>query len=214
METHVDVTDETFQREVIEASKQQPVVVDFWAAWCQPCRVIGPVLERLAGQPEAGWKLAKVDVDANPGVSQAFRIQSIPAVKAFVDGQVVDEFIGAIPEQAITEWIGGILPDPNAGNYEQARRAASKGRYDEARTLLEPLAGDFLADRLRLAIDNVEAEVPEIAEGVPEAGLERLIQAAPADDRARGLMLDAFEVLGDDEPATREYRRRLSNALF
>jgi putative thioredoxin len=214
MSAHVDVTEETFEREVIEASKQQPVVVDFWADWCQPCRIIGPVLERMAAAPDAGFKLAKVDVDANQNLSQAFRIQSIPAVKAFVDGAVVDEFIGAIPEPQIKQWIEGLLPDPNAGNLEEARKAASKGRYAEARELLASLNGDFHADTLRTAIDAVEAEVPEIAEGVPEAGLERLLQSAPNDPHARELMVRAFEVLGDDEPATREYRRRLSNALF
>ncbi len=214
MGSYVDVTDETFEQEVIEASKQQPVVVDFWADWCQPCRVIGPVLERLAAEPDAGFKLVKVDVDANQNVSYAFRIQSIPAVKAFVDGQVVDEFVGAIPEQAIVQWLEGIVPDGTAGNLEEARKAASRGRFDEARTLLAELDGDFAADRLREAIGTVEAEVPEIAEGVPEAGLERLLLAAPQDEHAKDLMLAAFEVLGDDEPATREFRRRLSNALF
>ncbi|MCA1727542.1 MAG: tetratricopeptide repeat protein [Actinobacteria bacterium] len=214
MGSYTDVTEATFEREVIEVSRQQPVVVDFWAAWCQPCRVIGPVLERLAAEPGAGFKLAKVDVDANQGLSQAFRIQSIPAVKAFVDGAVVDEFVGAIPEPAIREWVGGLLPDPHAGNLEDARRAAGKGRYEEARELLIPLDGEFHADRLRQAIDAVEAEVPEIAEGVPEAGLERLLAVAPKDEHAKDLMLAAFELLGDQEPATREYRRRLANALF
>ena len=214
MGAYVDVTEETFEREVIEASRHQPVVVDFWAAWCQPCRIIGPVLERLAAEPEAGFKLAKVDVDANQGLSYAFRIQSIPAVKAFVDGQVADEFIGAIPEEQIKLWLKGLLPDPTAGSLEDARRAAARGRFEEARALLAQLDGDFHAERLRGAIDAVEAEVPEIAEGVPEAGLERLLQRAPEDAHARELMVAAFEVLGEDEPATREYRRRLSNALF
>jgi putative thioredoxin len=214
MSAYVDVTDETFQTEVVEASKQQPVVVDFWADWCQPCRVIGPVLERLAAAPDAGWKLVKLDVDANPEASAAFRIQSIPAVKAFVDGQVVDEFVGAIPEQNIVAWLEGLVLPPEAGNLDEARRAAAKGRYAEARELLVPLDGDFAADRLRAAIDRVEAELPEIAEGVPEAGLERLLLTAPQDESVRDLMLAAFEVLGDEDPATREYRRRLSNALF
>ena len=214
MSAYVDVTDETFQAEVLDASKQQPVVVDFWADWCQPCRVIGPVLERLASAPDAGWKLVKLDVDANPQASNAFRIQSIPAVKAFVDGQVVDEFVGAIPEQSIVAWLEGLVPPPEASNLEEARAAAAKGRYAEARELLVPLDGDFEADRLRTAIDRVEAELPEIAEGVPEAGLERLLLTAPQDEAVRDLMVAAFEVLGDDDPATREYRRRLSNALF
>ncbi len=211
---HVDVTDATFEREVLEASREQPVVVDFWADWCQPCRMIGPVLERLAAAPDTGFKLAKVDVDANPNVSSAFRIQSIPAVKAFSNGQVVDEFVGAIPEQAITQWLQGILPDASADELEEARRAASRGRYEEAREKLAALNGNFDADRLRLSIDRVEREVPEVAEGVPEVGLERLLQALRSDPEAREAMLAAFDVLGEDEPASREYRRRLANELF
>src|ERR687888_2793988 len=106
----IEVTDQNFATAVLEESKRRPVVVDFWAGWCQPCRLIGPVLERLAGEGGGQFLLAKLDVDANPQASAAFRIQSIPAVKAFRDGRPVSEFIGAIPEQAIRQWIQTILP--------------------------------------------------------------------------------------------------------
>ncbi len=210
----MEVTEATFEQDVLQASRQQPVVVDFWADWCQPCRVLGPVLERLAAEPDAGFALAKVDVDANPNLAYAFRIQSIPAVKAFKDGQVVDEFIGALPEASIRQWLKGFLRDPSTGDLEEARRLAAKGDYDRAREALAKLDGNFDADRLREAIDRVEREVPELKEGVPEVGLERLLQAARSDPAAREAMVAAFEVLGEDEPATKEYRRRLANALF
>src|SRR2546422_9412498 len=100
-----DVSDQTFQSEVLEESFRRPVVVDFWGEWCQPCRMIGPVLERLAEEHRGQFLLAKLDVDANPQASYAFRIQSIPAVKAFRDGQLVSEFVGAIPEGSIRAWL-------------------------------------------------------------------------------------------------------------
>src|SRR5204862_3357449 len=96
----IQVSDQDFGTAVLQESRRRPVVVDFWAEWCQPCRMIGPVLERLAGQADGEWLLAKLDIDANPGLASAFRIQSIPAVKAFRDGRVVDEFVGAVPEQS------------------------------------------------------------------------------------------------------------------
>src|SRR5437016_14663037 len=97
----VEVTDETFTSAVLEESSRRPVVVDFWAEWCQPCRMIGPVLERLAEEHRGQFLLAKLDVDANPQASYAFRIQSIPAVKAFRDGQRGSEVSGAIREASI-----------------------------------------------------------------------------------------------------------------
>src|SRR5918999_5485887 len=106
----VNVTDATFREAVIEESRRRPVVVDFWAGWCQPCRIIGPVLERLADDHNGDFLLAKLDVDANPEASMAFQIQSIPAVKAFKDGVVVNEFIGALPEPAIRQFLDGVIP--------------------------------------------------------------------------------------------------------
>ena len=131
----IEVTDGTFAAAVLEESQVRPVVVDFWAEWCQPCRLIGPVLERLAQENQGQFLLAKLDVDSNPQVSAAFRIQSIPAVKAFRDGRLVNEFIGAIPEQSIRQWLGTILPTEADQLAAQAETAERDGQMGEAERL-------------------------------------------------------------------------------
>src|SRR5437588_7414592 len=106
----MDVTDRTFQTDVIDRSYAVPVVVDFWAEWCGPCRQLGPVIEKAVAARAGKIELAKVDIDANPSVARAFRIQSIPAVKAFKDGAVAAEFVGAQPPQAVERFLDSLLP--------------------------------------------------------------------------------------------------------
>jgi len=101
----IDVSDENFQEEVIERSKKIPVVVDYWAPWCGPCMVLAPILEKLVKEYDGKFILAKINVDENPIVSQKYGIMSIPNVKMFKNGMVVDEFIGAIPERMVREWL-------------------------------------------------------------------------------------------------------------
>src|SRR5438270_417987 len=106
----MDVTDSTFQSAVIERSHTLPVVVDFWAEWCGPCRQLGPVIERAVAQRAGKLELAKLDVDSNQIVARTYRVQSIPAVKAFRDGKVVAEFIGAQPPMAVERFLDALLP--------------------------------------------------------------------------------------------------------
>ncbi len=166
----VNVTDQTFATAVLEESRRRPVVVDFWAAWCQPCRQIGPVLERLAAESRGEFLLAKVDVDANPRLSQAFRVQSIPAVKAFRDAAIVNEFVGVIPEPSIRQFIRTVVPSP-------ADRLVQRGEQAEARGLVEEAARMY---------DEALAEDPQhVGAGV---GKGRLAAARGDYDEARGLL--------------------------
>src|SRR5215217_1573273 len=171
-----DVSEQEFQAKVIERAKQVPVVVDFWAEWCGPCRTLGPALEDAVRKRGGEVELAKLDTDANPGISRAYGIQSIPAVKAFKDGAVVAEFIGAQPPAAIESFLNQVVPSQadrlaEAGDEESLRRALEldprhapaavglsrilleRGETDEALALLRPFPSDFIADGLMARIE-------------------------------------------------------------
>jgi putative thioredoxin len=126
-----------FDKDVIETSRTTPVLVDFWAPWCGPCRVLGPVLERLASEANGTWELVKVNTDQHPEVSSSYGIRGIPAVKLFVEGAVHDEFTGALPEYAVRQWLEKALPSESKEQLRQAEEAAEQGRAEEARMLLE-----------------------------------------------------------------------------
>src|ERR687893_2160685 len=124
-----DVDEAGFQQRVVERSREVPVVVDFWAEWCGPCRQLGPLLERAAAAREGQVELAKVDTDSNPALSQAFGIRGIPAVKAFKDGEVVAEFTGAVPAPQVERFFDQLVPS-------EAERLVQEGDEDSLRKAL------------------------------------------------------------------------------
>jgi putative thioredoxin len=233
----LDVTDATFNDEVVAASNTVPVVVDLWAEWCGPCRTLGPVLEKVIEETGGRVKGVKVDVDANPSVSQAFQVQSIPAVYALKDGKIVDAFLGAQPEGAVREFVARLLPtveeDANA-------ELVSKGDETSLRQVLEsdPDNADAVSALAALLVDDgrpeealeVLARIPETAEtrriaalartggldsgGDVEGELETLLASVKTDDDARQRFVDLLEVMGQDDPRTAGWRRRLASALF
>jgi putative thioredoxin len=128
-----------FNKDVIQKSKDIPVLVDFWAEWCGPCRILGPTLERLAEKYSDRFKLAKLNTDENPEISSQYGIRGIPNVKLFIDGTVSDEFTGALPENAVEKWLQKAIPGKNAEDINTAKNLLGKGKNEEAEELLRSL---------------------------------------------------------------------------
>ncbi|HEY7875938.1 MAG TPA: thioredoxin [Actinomycetota bacterium] len=176
----MDVSEANFVRDVIERSHQVPVVVDFWAEWCGPCRSLGPVLEKLAGEAGGEWVLAKVDVDANQRLASAAGVQGIPAVRAFKDGKQVAEFVGALPEPQVREWLRQLGPSAVDVELEAAARLEATG--DVAGALegyRRVLAAEPGRAEARAAIARLE--LAERTAGVDRAELHRRVEADPSD---------------------------------
>jgi putative thioredoxin len=270
----IDVSESTFDSEVIQASRQKPVVVDFWAPWCGPCRMLGPVLEKLAKEASGAWTLVKVNTDENQVLAMRYGIQGIPAVKAFRDGKVVAEFVGAQPEPQVRQFIQKLGPvraesaADNASGLLAARRWAeaeaayrrawiadpsaatalglakaliAQGKGSDAELTLDEVsddAGAAGADRLRPAArwlvtstrssDDLDPSSTDAlflragqvaARGDVQGALEGLIAVLRRDKRYRSgeaqkIMLAYFDILGDSDPFTREYRSKLASVLF
>ncbi|MFC7756183.1 tetratricopeptide repeat protein [Tsukamurella soli] len=205
--TVIDVTDETFGAEVVERSAHTLVVVDLWAEWCQPCKQLSPVLEKLAAEAAGDWVLAKVDVDAAPGIAQAFRAQSIPMVVAVAGGRPVDAFAGVQPEAVVRDWLAQILeqvgpslgpapeaagPEPVDPRVEAAESLADEGDYAGARAAYEAIVHAEPGNREAAAAARQMAFLERTATVEPDA-VERA-DAAPR-DVALGLAAADAEVL-------------------
>ena len=229
----MDVSESTFQSAVLDRSHTVPVVVDFWAEWCAPCRQLGPVLERAADARAGKVELAKVDVDANPGLARAFGIQGIPAVKAFRDGKVAAEFVGAQPPSAVDQFLDSLLPSEadalvelgdeaslrRAHELEPARADAAvplarilkdRGDTDEALAVLARVPGSFAADGLAARIGLESAARSSAQPPVPD--LTEAFAALDTGDHERALDL-LLEALPSADGARDDVRRVVVGVL-
>ncbi len=232
----LDVTDATFQTEVIERSHEVPVIVDLWAPWCGPCQTLGPIIEKVVAATEGKVVLVKVDTDQNPAISQAFEVQSIPAVYALKNGAVVDGFLGAQPEHILQQFVDSLVPTEGenvlagllAEGTEGSFRAALEiepGNEDAIVGLAELLVArgeneqalQFLAriaetDRTRLVAAKARVRVGP--DDDHEATLTALLDQVKTDDEARQQFVDLLELMGPDDPRTSVYRKKLTQRLF
>jgi putative thioredoxin len=236
----IDVTDATFPSEVVERSKQVPVVVDLWAEWCGPCRTLTPILESVIDATDGKVVLAKVDVDSNPQVSQAFQVQGIPAVFALKDGKVVDSFVGAQPQAAVQAFVDGLLPTQEQSELDRLLAAGDEASLRAALDL-EPGHTTAVVGLAELRVakggDGEVAEALALLERIPESAetrrvaalarvgtttapddvtdeLTSLLDRVKDDDEARQRYLDLLEVLGPDDPRTAGFRKQLTSRLF
>jgi putative thioredoxin len=273
-ENIIDVSESDFEYKVLVYSQTAPVLVDFWAEWCAPCRTLGPILERLAKEAGGSFRLAKINVDENPNLARRYNVSSIPMVKAFRDGHVVSEFVGAQPEPHIREFIRGLAPSPmdlllekghsllERKDWQQAekifreylqdfpsnsratlgliRSILFQGRGAEALNLIKnfPDGKDYnrtenlkpLATALaRLQAGEIYSEDPLeaaylnalrlVMRGNHAAAMDGLLDVLRQDKQyhhgeVRQAMVGIFELLGDENPLTRQYRNELAMVLF
>ncbi len=232
----IDVTDANFQTEVLDKSKEVPVVVDLWAPWCGPCKTLGPIIEKVVDETGGKVVLAKVNVDENPGLSQAFKVQSIPAVYALKDGAVVDGFMGSYPEHAVKEFVDGLLPSQEELAVSELIAAGDEGSLRLALSM-EPANEDAIVALAELLIANGDNdEALALLERIPPSDRTRhvaalarigdaptddydeqltsLLSQVKTDDDARQKYVDLLELMGPHDPRTAEYRRKLTSQLY
>ena len=208
--TIIDVSEATFQTEVLERSLTTPVVIDFWAAWCEPCKQLSPVLEKLAVEAGGAWVLAKVDVDANPRLAQMFRVQGIPMVFAVAGGQPVDAFTGVLPEAQLRQWLDAVLRSsgvevevPADPRLENADDALMSGDFDEAERAYRKILAESPADAAAEA-GLAQVGLMRRVQGVDPAAVLAAAAQAPDDIAAQSLAADIEVLSGLAEAA---YRR-------
>ena len=238
----IDVTDATFESEVVARSEQVPVIVDLWAPWCGPCRTLTPIIEKVVGETNGKAVLVKINIDENPQAAAAFRVQSIPAVYALRDGQVVHGFIGAQGEDAVRKFVEAVLPSEieekvaslvAAGDEASLRTAleldpghevavvalaellVGRGEGDEALALLERIP-ETAETRRVAALARVGDDFASNGEVGPEVTgkLDALLDRVKEDETARQEFVDLLELLGPADPRTAQYRKALTSRLF
>ena len=234
----IDVTDQDFEVQVIEKSHELPVIVDLWAPWCEPCKTLGPLLEKVINAHGGKVLGVKINVDDNPSVSQAFQVQSIPMVVAFKDGQAVDGFMGAQGEPMLEDFVNRLLPTQEQNEIdslieagdELSLRAALEIQSDHPEAVLalaELLVADARVDEGLALLERIP-ESPESRRiaatartsdssgesAEVEAELEALLGQVKTDEDARQRFVDLLEVMGAENPQTLEWRKKLSTALF
>ena len=234
----IDVTDATFERDVVERSFTVPVIVDLWAEWCQPCRTLGPVIEKAVAATAGKVELAKVDVDANPRISATFQVKSIPAVFALKDGRIVDSFVGALPEPSVASFVKRLAVVQSvadklvaAGDEESFRQAlelepdhpgavvglaevmVGRGETDEALELLKRVP-DTPEVRRVSALARLKASGEEAEELDVGARIEALLDRVKDDVDARREYVDLLDMLGPDDPRTPGYRKALATRIY
>lgn len=216
-----------------------PVVIDLWAEWCGPCKTLGPILEQVVNETQGKVVLAKVDVDKNPAIGQAFRVQSIPAVYAMVNGQVVDGFVGAVGEREVRDFVGRLLPSEEQTAVAELVAAGDEGSLRLALNI-DPSNEDAIVALATLLVDrNGEGDAEQalaLLERIPEsdrtrpiaararlgqtpdddhdATLTALLDRVKTDDEARQQFVDILELMGPHDPRTAKYRKLLSQRLF
>ena len=196
----IDVTEANFEQEVVRRSHEVPVVIDFWAAWCGPCRRLSPILERLAEEANGAWVLAKIDTDANQALAGAFGVQGIPAVHAIHKGKEVARFVGALPEQQVRAWLEQLGPTPADLALEEARAAEERGDLARAAEEYKRALGHEPANA-EASAGLARVELATRTESVDEAALRQRLEQNPADVEAAEAIADLEFARGEVETA-------------